>query len=414
MRILLLEQFFDPEPTFKGLAFARKLVERGHQVEVLTGFPNYPGGQVYPGYRVRFKQIEWMEGIRVNRVPLFPSHDRSSVRRIANYTSFTLAAASIGAGLIQKPDVIYCYHPPATIGGAAVVLSRLNQCPFVYDIQDLWPDTVAASGMLQNKIAWALIDRWCRWVYRHAAQITVLSPGFKARLVERGVPASKITVIYNWADETKMKQVERDEALARSLGMAGKFNITFAGTMGLGQALDTVLEAAALLRERAPDIQFVFVGGGVEKERLEAIARRQSLSNVLFLPRRAPEEMPPVFALSDVLLVHLKDDPLFRITIPSKTQTYMAVGKPILMAVPGDAADLVTRAGCGVVCPPEDAPALAEAAWHLFQLSEAERAAMGQRGREFYQRELSMDVGVRRFEDIFSDVVAVKSGCVDT
>jgi glycosyltransferase involved in cell wall biosynthesis len=405
MRILLLGQFFDPEPTFKGLAFAKKLAERGHHVEVLTGFPNYPGGQVYPGYRIRFKQIERFDGIRVNRVPLFPSHDKSSIKRVANYTSFMLSAATIGAGLIEKPDVIYCYHPPATSGGAAVVLSRLNRCPFVYDIQDLWPDTVATSGMLQNRTALAMIDRWCRWVYRNAAHITVLSPGFKTRLIERGVPKDKITVIYNWADETKMQVVERDENLARSLGMAGKFNITFAGTMGLGQALDTVLDAAGLLCERVPAIQFVFVGGGIERERLEATARRRSLTNVLFLPRQNPEQMPPLFALSDVLLVHLKDDPLFRITIPSKTQTYMAVGKPILMAVQGDAADLVARADCGVVCPPEDARALADAAVWLFQMSPAERAAMGARGCEFYRRELSMDVGVSRFEEIFRQVV---------
>lgn len=401
MRILLLEQFFDPEPTFKGLAFAQKLVERGHHVEVLTGFPNYPGGKVYPGYRIKFRQVERHDGIRVNRVPLFPSHDKSSIKRIANYASFTLSAATIGARLIQKPDVIYCYHPPATLGGAAIVLSRLYRCPFVYDIQDLWPDTVATSGMMRNPTALAMLERWCRWVYRNAAHITVLSPGFKMRLIERGVPEHKITVIYNWADESKMKIVERDEHLARSLGMAGKFNITFAGTMGLGQALDAVLDAAALLRERALAIQFVFVGGGIERERLEATARQKSLSNVLFLPRQDPEQMAPLFALSDALLVHLKDDPLFRITIPSKTQTYMAVGKPILMAVQGDAADLVTRAGCGIVCPPQDARALADAALRLFQMPATERAMMGQRGRDFYQRELSMNVGVSRFEAIF-------------
>lgn len=405
MRILLLEQFFDPEPTFKGLAFARKLVERGHQVEVLTGFPNYPGGKVYPGYRVKFRQVEWIGDIRVNRVPLFPSHDKSGIKRVANYTSFALSSAVIGSGLIQNPDIIYCYHPPATIGGAAVMLSRLRHCPFVYDIQDLWPDTVATSGMLQNQTALQMIDRWCRWVYRQANHITVLSPGFKARLIQRGVPESKVTVIYNWADESKMQQVERDETLAVSLGMAGKFNITFAGTMGLGQALDTVLDAATLLQSQVPQIQWVFVGGGIEQERLQAVAHQRSLSNVLFLPRRAPEEMPPLFALSDALLVHLKDDPLFQITIPSKTQTYMAVGKPVLMAVRGDAADLVTRSGGGIVCAPEDARSLAEAAWRLYQLPPGERRAMGQRGLDFYRRELSMDSGVGRFDQVFTDAV---------
>ncbi len=235
MRILLLGQFFDPEPAVKGLSFAKKLADHGHQVEVLTGFPNYPGGRLYPGYSLRPWRVEVIDGIRINRVPLYPSHDKSGLRRIANYASFALSAATIGLCLVQRPDVIYCYHPPATVGLAAVALSTFKHCPFVYDIQDLWPDTVAASGMLRSRSALAVIDAWCRWIYSRADHITVLSPGFKRRLVERGVPDRKITVVYNWSDESKIRRVNRDEALAISLGMAGRFNLTFAGTMGLVQ-----------------------------------------------------------------------------------------------------------------------------------------------------------------------------------
>ena len=192
MRILMLTQWFDPEPTFKGLAFAKELVRLGHEVEVLTGFPNYPGGELYEGYKIRLIQRENIDGISVLRVPLYPSHDGSALRRIANYVSFAFSAAFIGALLVKPADVMYVYHPPATVGFAASVIGMVRRIPFVYDIQDLWPDTLAATGMLNNPSILKLVDSGCRFIYRHAAKIVVLSPGFKEMLITRGVPAKKI------------------------------------------------------------------------------------------------------------------------------------------------------------------------------------------------------------------------------
>ncbi|MEI6501208.1 MAG: glycosyltransferase, partial [Armatimonadota bacterium] len=179
MRILFLSQWFDPEPAFKGLCFARELKRRGHEVQVLTGYPNYPGGRIYDGYRVRLLQREDMDGVPVLRVPLYPSHDRSGLRRFANYASFAASAASLGPLVVKPADVAYVYHPPGTIGWPAMVLKALRQIPFVYDIQDLWPDTVTATGMLHNPLAYRLLDGWLRFVYRQAGHITVLSPGFR-------------------------------------------------------------------------------------------------------------------------------------------------------------------------------------------------------------------------------------------
>ena len=152
MKILILSQWFDPEPDFKGLLFARELVARGHEVEVLTGFPNYPGGKIYPGYRIRPWARERLDGIDVLRVALYPSHNNSGLHRIFNYVSFFISAAVFGTALIRKPDVMYVYHPPITVGFAATVIGFLRRAPFVYDIQDLWPDTVAASGELVPQI----------------------------------------------------------------------------------------------------------------------------------------------------------------------------------------------------------------------------------------------------------------------
>lgn len=401
MRILLLTQWFDPEPTFKGLLFARELARRGHEVEVLTGFPNYPGGKLYPGYRIRPWHCETLNGIRVVRVALYPSHDRSSWRRVINYATFALSASVFGPLLVKRPDVLYVYHPPATSALPALVIKLLRRCPVVYDIQDLWPDTVRVSGMLSGRRILGVLGRWCEFVHRRMDRLTVLSPGFRTMLVSRGADPGKVHVIYNWCDEDSISVAGRDPELARELGFAGRFNVVFAGTMGLAQNLETVLEAARICRVGCPAARFVFVGGGIEKPRLEELARGMALDNVVFLDRQPVEQIGRMLVLADVLLVHLKDDPLFRITIPSKTQAYMAAGKPILMAVRGDAAELVGRAGAGLHCEPENAPVLADAVIRMAAMPQAELDAMGTAGRSFYERELSLRAGADRFEEVF-------------
>jgi colanic acid biosynthesis glycosyl transferase WcaI len=405
MRILLLEQFFDPEPTFKGLAFAKALASQGHDVEILTGFPNYPGGKVYAGYHLRLWKREVMDGVPVNRVLLYPSHNKSALLRILNYVSFALSASILGPLLVKRPDIVYVYHPPATIGLPAIVLRALWRVPFVYDVHDLWPDTVAASGMLNNRFVIRMLNRFCDWIYRCADRVVVVSRGFRRALIERGVPENKVHLIHNWADERSIRVMPRDEDLADRLGFSGRFNVLFAGTMGTAQALDAILDAAEICAKSAPFVQFAFVGGGVDKHRLEQRARAMSLTNVLFLPKRPMAEMSPLLALADVVLVHLKNDPLFRITIPSKTQAYMAAGRPILMAVPGDAAELVETARAGTTCVPEDAVSIAAAVQRLQQTRRADLEAMGARGKDYYYRDLSMAVGVDRYLQIFHSVL---------
>ncbi len=404
MRILMLTQWFNPEPMFKGLTFAKELVKRGHEVEVLTGFPNYPGGKIYQGYRLRLWQREVMDGIPVVRVPLYPSHDSSSIRRAFNYGSFALSAATLGAGLVKQPDVMYVYQP-ITIGLAAVVIKYLRKVPFVIDIQDLWPEFLPATGMINNEKALWLIGKWCEFVYRQASKVTTLSPGFRDSIIGRGIPAEKVEVVYNWCDERQVDLTDAsDLELKAKLGFEGHFNIVFAGTMGKAQALSTVLEAAKKVKDKAPRIQFVFVGAGVEVENLKAQAQQLALDNVLFLPRRPLSEIGQLLSCADVQLVHLKDDPFFAITVPSKTQTSLAVGRPILMGVRGDAADLITRAKAGLTCTPEDSESIADAVLCLEQMSKSELDQMGENGRKFYLKELSLRVGAERFEKIFTEI----------
>jgi colanic acid biosynthesis glycosyl transferase WcaI len=391
MRILIVTEFFDPEPTIKGLSFAQALADRGHDVQVLTGFPSYPLGRLYDGYTQRLVARERHGSVEVVRVPLFASHDRSAIRRIATYCSFALSAATIGLFETKRPDVIYAYHPPITVGLAAMVHSVLRAVPLVYDVQDLWPDTLRATGMVGSGTVLGIVGAVCNMVYAAATRIAVLSPGFRTQLVERGVAPEKIDVIYNWATED-------DAAAGAGLPPSDAFTVLFAGTMGLAQGLDVVLAAAQKLTKNDPRIRFVFMGGGADKGRLAQRANDLGLRNVEFLPPRPISEMTPVLRSADALLIHLRDDPLFRITIPSKTQAYLAAGRPILIGALGDARDLVEQAQAGIAFAPDDGDALADAVRTLAGAAPTQRAAMGERGRAFYERHLSRARGILALE----------------
>ena len=405
MKILFINQWFQPEAVLRGLPLARALVDRGHEVEVLTGFPNYPHGKIYEGYTLKLWQRDQIDDIPISRVFLYPSHDRSVSRRFLNFSSFALSASMIGPWMVRRPDVVYVYHPPATAALPGVVFKYLRGVPMVYDIQDLWPDTFAATGMFNHPLGLRLIDGWCRWVYRVADRIVVLSPGFKRLLIERGVPEAKIEVVYNWADDTVIAPVPRDERMAKELGLEGRFNIMFAGNMGSAQALHAVVDAAAIVQRNAPKIQFVFVGDGVETQHLMEQARAINLNNVCFLERRPISEIAAVMALADVLLVHLRDDPLFRITVPSKIQTYLAMGKPILLGVRGDAESLLSQARAGLSCTPESHESIARKAMMLYNMPLEELAEMGKRGERWYRKTLSLASGAQRMEAVFESAI---------
>lgn len=399
-RVVLLTQWCDPEPTFKGVAFARELVRQGFEVEVVTGFPNYPGGKVYSGYRISMIQREVIDGVRVTRLPLYPSHNGSGIHRIANYVSFAACGLFYGLFMLKRPDVIYAYHPPLTVGVTASMLRLLRRIPFVYDIQDMWPDTLRATGMVNNERVLGIVSLVCRWVYSKADRIVVLSPGFKYLLTERGVPGEKIDVIYNWCDEAALQSAGSDGSVT-VFPADDRFRIVFAGNMGKAQALYTVIEAAELLAKQRPEITFVLVGSGLEVEDLKRTVAAKGLDNIAFIPRVPMSEIGTILRAADALLVHLKDDPLFAITVPSKTQAYMAIGKPLLMAVRGDAAELVERAACGVSALPENPQSLVDAALRLADLSAVERSVMAANSRRFYENELSLTVGAKRFADHF-------------
>ncbi len=410
MHILFIAHYFQPEPNFFfALPFAEALVKQGHSVEVLAGRPNYPSGKIYEGYKkVSLLQREVMNGIPIMRTPLYPSHDRSSLKRIISYSSLSLTQACVGPFSARKADVAYVCQGPATIGLPAVAMKLLRKIPFVYHIQDLWPDSLTATGMFNNQAGIAIINKWCNFVYSQAGKVIVISPGMKEILCSRGVPESKISVIYNWCDEQAMlsKTAGTDWLTEVDKIFEDKFNIVYAGNIGKAQALDSVIAAAEILEGRNQSVQFVFIGEGVEKKNLQRMVEEKAIRNVKFMPHKPVSEINVLLNKADVLLVHLSDNNLFKITIPSKIQAYMTAGKPIMAGVRGDAANLIEAANAGLPCKPEDPLDIAAVAEKFSHLDQRELLNMGINGREFYQKELSADIGINRFINIFEEITA--------
>jgi len=406
IKVLILTQWFDPEPgAIRGLPLAKWLMGQGHDVEVLTGVPNYPGGRVYEGYKIRFLHREVMDDVPVIRVPLFPSHDESAFRRVLNYVSFAVSASTIGVCAAKRADVCFAVSPPPTLGVPALVLKYLRRIPYVYHVSDMWPDSAIESGMFGQgrikKFSERLLNWWCNLLYRKAASVTVLADAPLIELVERGVPNRKLDVVYNWADETLFHPMDRDPALAKELDVSSDFfNLVYAGNFGVFQNLEVAIRAAHAIAEQAPRLRLILIGTGTEEASLKSVARELEAKNVFFHDRRPYSDMPAISALADVMLVHLSDIPLLRLTVPSKTQVALAMGIPMLMAATSDTARIVRESKSGVVCVPDDIEAMANAMLTLSDMTQGELDQLGQNGLEFYTRKISLARGGGRMVEI--------------
>lgn len=402
MRILLITPVFHPEPYYlRGLPFAQGLIERGFEVEVLTGFPSYPVGRIYPGYRQRFWYHETHGGVRIVRVPSFPSHDRSGLRRAVTYLSMAATMTLTGPFLARKPDILHINQGPATLGLPADCLRLLRGARILLDVQDLWPESVTDSSMLRWRWLAPILHFWCRHTYRWASHILALSSGVKSVLLSRGVPESKITVLHNWCAREQENPLPLRADCEDKYGLGKTFNVVYTGNFGPLQALDTVLRAAARLRSTSPQVRFVLVGGGLEEASLKRQAQQEGLDNVQFIGRQPVEQLNQILAFADAAFVHLRDSALNRVGIPSKLQHAMAIGRPVLIGARGSAAELVDAAGAGIAFEPENAEALAAAVQALYNMPPAARLAMGQRGRTYYLRNMAFDVGMAKLTELY-------------
>lgn len=395
-RVLVLTQYYEPEGPIPT-SLAEGLASRGFQVEVLTAFPHHREGRTYGGYRQRPWLRESIHGIPVTRVPLYPSHDKSPLRRILTYATFGLSSVVPGRFLVRRPDVIYAYYPPTTIGLSALVHRVFRRhIPVIGHVQDLWPEAVSSSGMVQSSRALKFLSGLSRWVYKRTDLILTISPGFKAAIEAYGVDPEKIEVIYNWANEAADMGAKPDPDLPTRPGIKDPFTIVYAGNIGMVQALDTVLEAAIRLNGNGSPVQFLLLGSGAEEETLRKKAEKEQIKNVAFLGRKSPSEAAAIVNCAQAALIHLKDHPMFDSWIPGKTQSLLAIGKPILLGVRGDAAHLVLEAGAGLAFKPSDPVSLAEEASKMASMDPGDLAAMGARGKDYYMKHLSFDLAIKK------------------
>lgn len=411
MRIGMVSQWYEPETGSAAhpTAIARALHARGHDLRVLTGFPSYPLGRVHDGHRMRPRAHEVRDGIRLLRVPDVPSHDSSAVRRAASLGSFAVSATA-QVGWLRDVDVCLVYLTPATVGMAAMTLRRLWGVPYVLYVQDLWPETVTASGFIGGARATATVERalhaWLRRLYRGASGVAAIAPTMAQVLAGRGARTAPVS-IPNWVDEQVFAPAapapDLDEDLRPDLRW-----VMYAGSIGDVQGLDSAVRAVRQLDD-LPALGLAFVGDGVAAPRLRSLAAELGVADrVTFLGSRPLEDMPGLMAAADAQLVSLRDLPLFRGTIPSKLQATMASGLPVVCAVAGDAADVVREAGCGFVARPEDPDSLAAALRALAATDPAELRAMGARGREAYVRDMGEAVGVTRLEELLAAAVGAR------
>lgn len=407
MRFGMVTQWYDPEPGSAAVpaTIARSLAGLGHEMHVLTGFPNYPSGRLAEGYALRPYRYERMRDVHVHRVPLLPNHDRSAVRRAGNYLSFA-AAATVGSAVLRRSEAVLVYSTPATVAVPALVAQVRSGPPYVLLIQDLWPDTVLESGFLSSPrvraAAERVLGRFCDLTYRRAQAIAVTSPGMAEVLQSRGVPESKISLVPNWVDEEAFRPRAKNGAALRQAGVPDGFTVMYAGSLGDLQGLETLVDAVDRLPGSVP-AQLVLVGAGVAESRLREMVSRRSLSNVHFLGQRPVGDMGPLLAASDVQVVCLRDLPLFRSTLPSKVQATLASGRAIVASAPGDAARVVTESGAGIAVAPERPDDLAAAMRRLYDAGELEREAMAARGRRHYEQHFAEAVGSRKIEALLVD-----------
>lgn len=377
MHILFLTDNFPPEvnaPASRTFEHCREWVKAGHKVTVITGAPNFPKGQVFSGYRNRWRSRETMDGIEVIRVWTYITANEGFLKRTLDYASFMITAIPAAVG-VRGVDVIVATSPQLFTPCAAYVAGLLKRRPYVFELRDLWPESIRAVGAMKSSRLLDALEGLELFLYRRSAHVVSVTHAFKENLIARGIPAEKISVSTNGADLARFKPMPRDPALASSLGLAGKTVVGYVGTHGMAHALDTILRAAERLRHdpAAHDVRFLFLGDGAEKAALKARAADKGLDNVLFVDSVPRSEVVRYWSLVDLAVIHLKRTPLFETVIPSKLFECMAMGLPVLHGVSGESAAIVEREGVGVVFEPEDAEALSR---HVLALSgDAERQA---------------------------------------
>lgn len=397
VRLLFVTQWFPPEPTRVPATIASSLSDRGVDVSILTGTPNFPTGEVAEGYSVVRFQRDNYDDLPVLHTPLYPSHDQSAARRIINYFSWAVSAtaASLCWAPARRADVALVYSSPATAAIPAMTLRLLRGTPYVLLVEDLWPDSVTATGFFKRGIgkliAVPILQRFVQMTYRLADHVAVISPGMRRVLIERGVREDKVSVVHNWV---------RDEPEQPLPSEANGVHFVYGGNLGRAQGLEVIIRALAELGD--PGVKVSFVGNGLCRDELVALAKDLVPDQVEFLPRMELSAFQEIARLASALFVCLSADPLFDVTLPSKVQSTLAMGLPVIVSAGADARALVEAAGAGWTAAAGDVSALTAAMAQTRDAGRDERARRGASGRSWYERELSEDVNAGRLHALLT------------
>jgi colanic acid biosynthesis glycosyl transferase WcaI len=391
VKILYISQYFPPEmgaPAARAAELARHWTEAGHQVSVLTGFPNHPTGIVPAAWRSRLRRLTHREKVGevdVYRTWLWPLPNRKTHERMRNYASFCISAAVRGLTM-PRPDVIIATSPQLLVGLSGWLLARAKRVPFVFEVRDLWPESLAAVGLGgENSLLHRSLSAIANFLYSRSDRIVVVTPAFRDFLVkQRRVPAAKISVVENGVEASVFAPcgMETRSALREQLGIQGKFVVCYVGTMGLAHGLETLLDAATQLRDCSCEILFLLIGEGSEKEKIKAMASALGLANICFLDQQPRQKIPALISASDACLVLLKKTELFKTVIPTKMLEFMSCARPVILGVDGQARTIVEDAGAGIAIEPENSTELARVIGQLAANPEFGRS-LGRKGREY-------------------------------
>jgi colanic acid biosynthesis glycosyl transferase WcaI len=417
VKILYISQYFPPEmgaPAARASELAQHWAQAGHDVSVLTGFPNHPTGVVPPEWRGRLRRLTYHEKaglVDVFRTWLWPLPNRKAHERMRNYASFCLSAAMRGLTL-PRPDVIVASSPQLLVALAGWWLSFARRIPFVFEVRDLWPESLTAVGIgHENSLLHRTLATIANFLYQHSDRIVVVTPAFKDYLIQHwGVPSVKIEVVENGV-ETDLFAPDSDAARAsqrRELAAESRFLACYIGTMGMAHGLETLLKAAAALERQRPSVLFLLIGEGAEKERIKALAQSSGLTNVQFVDQQPREKIPALISASDVCLVLLKKTDVFKTVIPTKMLEFMSCARPVILGVEGQARQIIEEAGCGIAIEPENAEALASAI-NLLAADRESGRAMGQKGREYIVQNFSRGSTAEKYIRILEDMLLGRS-----
>ena len=394
MKILYVSQYFPPEmgaPAARADELSKHWAKAGHEVTVLTGFPNHPAGVVPPEYRSRLMRMVCRErrgGVKITRTWLLPFPNRKAYERILNYSSFCISAATTGL-FLERPDVIIGSSPQLLVALSAWWLARRKRVPFVFEVRDLWPESLVGVGMDDGSSALhRILGKIAGFLYGHADRVVVVTPAFENYLVEHWrMPREKIAIVENGV-ETQLFAPEDGSGIRKHLEAEGRFVAAYIGTMGMAHGLETVIAAAERLQQTNPEIVFMLLGEGAEKARIVALARERGLKNLRFVDQQPREKIPSYIAATDVCLVPLKKSEVFKTVIPTKMLEFMSCARPVILGVDGQARAILEEAGGGMAIEPENPDALANAISGLSKNRELAKE-LGRQGREYILRKFS-------------------------